>query len=677
MVQLCRPIRPDSKCALELPLGHPFNKAGLQISASRQHKLKKMTRLEGTLEDALLLYDKGKSSEAEILSRQLLGMTPENPTVLHLLGLIAVQRGQLQEALELIGHALKVDSGNAMALMNYGNVLGALGNPEKALMSYDSALAIEPKNVMAWNSRGAALHRLGRYDEAITSYRRALQIAPDAAIVLSNIGLSLQSAERFSEALSCYDKSLENEPGDADTLANRAAVLKALGRREETIETLDRLAAVSGNNVGLWLQRALLLKDLGNFEDALRSCDAALAIAPDHPETFNTRGMILSASRNFAEAIRYYDRALAIRPDFSEAIFHRGNAMLGCGLLDEALNSFQKAIEANPEYAQAHFNKGLCLLTKGQFQEGFPSYEWRKKLPKPIENQAFAQPLWTGKQDIAGKALFLYSIEQGLGDTIQFYRYALMARDRGAHVILAVQDVLVQLLRDAGGNIEIIDSQTSPKHFDFHAPLMSLLLAFATDIDTIPATATYLRAQPRKVEEWARKIGKHGFKVGISWQGNRDGAADVGRSLSLPFFKGLSKIATVRLISLQKNFGSEQVENLPSDMAVESLGAEFDAGPHAFIDSAAVLENLDLVITSDTAMAHLAGALGTPAWVALRFLPDWRWLLDRTDSPWYPSLRLFRQKQVDDWAGVFADMQSALASVVEQRRDHSTTEAIA
>jgi len=636
-----------------------------------------MTRLEGTLEDALILYDKGKSSEAEILSRQLLRVTPENPTVLHLLGLIAVQHGQLQEALDLIGHALKVDSGNAMALMNYGNVLGALGNPEKALMSYDSALVIEPENAIAWNSRGAVLHRLGRYDEAIASYRLALQIAPNDAMMLNNIGLSLQSAERFSEALSFYNKSLANEPDDADTLANRAAVLKALGRREDAIETLDRLAAVSGNNVGLWLQCALLLKDLGNFEDALNSCDAAFAIAPDHPETFNTRGMILSASRNFAEAIRYYDCALAIRPDFSDAIFHRGNALLGCGLLDEALNSFQKAIEANPEYAQAQLNKGFCLLTKGEFREGLPLYEWRKKLPKPIENQAFTQPLWTGKQDIAGKVLFLHSIEQGLGDTIQFYRYALMARDRGAHVILAVQDALVQFLRDAGGNIEIIDSQAPPKHFDFHAPLMSLPLAFATDVDTIPATASYLQARPEKIKEWGRKIGKHGFKVGINWQGNKDGVSDVGRSFSLLFFKGLSKIAKVRLISLQKNFGSEQLENLPSDMVIESLGAEFDAGPHAFIDSAAVLENLDLVITSDTAMAHLAGALGTPVWVALRFLPDWRWLLDRTDSPWYPSLRLFRQKQVDDWAGVFANMQSELESVVEQRCDNSTTEAIA
>jgi tetratricopeptide (TPR) repeat protein len=636
-----------------------------------------MTRHEGTLEDALELYNKGKLSEAEILSRQLLGVTPENPIVLHLLGLIAVQHGQFQKALELIGHALKVDSGNATALMNYGNVLGALDNPEKALMSYDSALVIDPKNVIAWNSRGAALHRLGRYDEAIESYRRALQIAPSETMVLNNIGLSLQSAERFSEALSYYDKSLADEPGNADTLVNRATVLKLLGHREDAIETLDRLAVVSGNNVGLWLQRALLLKDLGNFEDALHSCDTALAIAPDHPETFNARGMILSASGNFAEAIRCYDRALAIRPDFSEAIFHRGNAMLGCGLLDEALNSFQKAIEANPEYAQAYYNKGFCLLTKGQFREGLLLYEWRKKLPKPIENQTFSQPLWTGKQDIAGKVLFLYSIEQGLGDTIQFYRYALMARNRGAHVILAVQDVLVQLLRDAGGNIEVIDSQAPPKHFDFHAPLMSLPLAFTTDTDTIPAAATYLHARPEKIEEWARRIGKREFKVGINWQGNKDGAADVGRSFSLLFFKGISKIAKVRLISLQKNFGSEQLENLASDIIVETLGAEFDAGSHAFIDTAAVLANLDLVITSDTAMAHLAGALGTPAWVALRFLPDWRWLLDRTDSPWYPSLRLFRQKHIGDWTGVFADMQSELESVVEQRRDNSTTEAIA
>jgi hypothetical protein len=289
------------------------------------------------------------------------------------------------------------------------------------------------------------------------------------------------------------------------------------------------------------------------------------------------------------------------------------------------------------------------MLT-GDLDEGLTLYEWRKKLPAPIEARNYRQPLWTGAQDLSGKTLFVY-IEQGLGDTIQFFRYALTARARGARVIMAVQDAIVRLMRDAGGDIEILDSASVPPSFDYHAPLMSLPLAFGTTRQTIPAPIPYLRAEPERVRRWAAKIGGQGLKIGVAWQG---AAAIAGRAFAPQWLAPISEIENVRLIGLQKDAG--QTDGL----RLESLGKDFDAGPDAFRDSAAVMQSLDLVITPDTALAHLAGALGRPAWVALKYVPDWRWFLGDAASPWYPQLTLFRQSAPGDWGSVFAAMEAQL-----------------
>ena len=297
-------------------------------------------------------------------------------------------------------------------------------------------------------------------------------------------------------------------------------------------------------------------------------------------------------------------------------------------------------------------------MLNGDLGEGLRLYEWRKKLPAPIEARDYRQPLWTGAEDIAGKTLFVY-IEQGLGDTIQFYRYALLARARGARVILAVQDQIVRLMRDAGGDIEILDRSGVPPEFDYHAPLMSLPLAFATTRSTIPAPIPYLRAQPQRVRHWARKIGAEGFKIGICWQG---ATSIAGRSFPLASLAAISGIENLRLISLQKGEGTEQLASLPAGMKIESLGDDFDTGADAFCDSAAVMQSLDLVISCDTALAHLAGALGRPAWLALKYVPDWLSFLKTSRSPWYPDLTLFRQPAPGDWTAVFAQMESRLRS---------------
>jgi hypothetical protein len=298
------------------------------------------------------------------------------------------------------------------------------------------------------------------------------------------------------------------------------------------------------------------------------------------------------------------------------------------------------------------------MLT-GALEEGLALYEWRKKMPVPIEARSYRQGLWTGEQDLAGKTLFVY-VEQGLGDTIMFYRYALMAGEKGARVVLAAQDALLPLLRDAGAGIEVIGLGDVPAHFDYHAPLMSLPLAFATRIESIPAPVPYLRSRPERVAHWRARLAGKAFKIGLCWQGAKNIA---GRSFPLAALGDIATLENVRLISLQKGDGADQLKSLPAGMTVETLGEDFDAGANAFIDSAAVMQSLDLLITPDTSLAHLAGALGRPAWVALKHVPDWRWFLARDDSPWYPSLRLFRQPAPGDWTAVFAQMRAALAAV--------------
>ncbi len=309
-------------------------------------------------------------------------------------------------------------------------------------------------------------------------------------------------------------------------------------------------------------------------------------------------------------------------------------------------------------YAEAYWNQSLCFLQIGRFEQGWGQYEWRKKREKPIAARSYLQPLWLGEEDIAGKTLFIYW-EQGLGDTIQFCRYAKLAEARGAKVVMSVQKPLHRLLTQLSPTIQIIGGKENPINFDYHSPLLSLPLAFATTSENIPAEIPYLYAEQERLDNWKQRLGDNGFKIGICWQGKK-GKVDVGRSFPLKELFNIATIPDVRLISLQKNEGTEQLTNLPEGMKVETLGADFDSGPHGFLDTAAVMESLDLIITSDTSIAHLAGALGRPTWVALKQVPDWRWLLEGNNSSWYPTLRLFRQKIRGEWKPVFDEMQKEL-----------------
>ena len=606
--------------------------------------------LQTVFERAFALHQTGRLAEAEPLYLQVLNATPQDFAARLLLGILRADQGRHPEALDLIGGALAIHPESDLALLNHGNVLAAMQRFDEALVSYDRALAINPASADVLNGRGLLLLKMDRADEALLNLDAALALNPDFAEALNNRGVALQALKHFAEALAAYDRALALRPVYAEAYNNRANTLREMGRLDEALADIDRALALTPRFRDALHNRGNILQALKRYEDALRSYDAVLVLTPDNAKALNDRGNALQSLGRPGEALACYDRALALQPDYIDALNNRGNAHRDLLQLDMALADFDRAIALAPDAAQAYWSKSIVKLLRGDLDDGLRLYEWRKKLPVPIEARHYPQPLWTGAQELRGKTLFLY-IEQGLGDTIQFYRYALLARARGARVILSVQNAIQRLMQDASAEIEILDSAGVPQAFDYHAPLMSLPLAFAATIDTIPAPIPYLRAQPERVDAWAARIGREGFKIGVCWQG---AASIAGRSFPPALLAPMAGIANVRLISLQKGSGAA------AGLRMKQLGDDFDAGQDGFLDSAAVMQSLDLVITLDTSLAHLAGALGRPAWVALKYVPDWRWFLGTNKSVWYPSLRLFRQSAPGDWPGVFADMKTQL-----------------
>jgi tetratricopeptide (TPR) repeat protein len=645
-------------------------------------------QLQGRVADALTLYD------------AVIRQNPAAPGAYCQRGIALDSLKRFDHALQSFDRAIALKPDFAEAHYHRGDTLKNLRRPEDAVRSYDRAIEFKPAFAEAHNSKGSALRQLNRLgeavqsfdravaikpdyapahynrgnamlalkrpNEALQSYNRAIGLKPDFADAFHNRGNALKELNRFGEAIRSYDRVIELRPGDAPAYNSRAVALRDFGRPEDAVRSADRAIQLKPDFAPAWHCRGIALQDLGRREEALLSYDRAIELMPAYATAYNNRGNALQSLDRLEEAIQNFDRAIALEPGLAETHFNKGNALKSLSRLDEAIASYGRAIALRPEYPDACWNKGTCLLLSGNFAEGWLLHEWRKKKSGSYGIRNFRQPTWTGGESLEGKTLLIAG-EQGFGDTIQFCRYALLAEAGGARVILSVQDPLVRLLTGLAAGIRIVGWTTESCDFDYQVSLLSLPMAFNTNLGNCLATIPYLRAESDRVEKWQERIGLHGFKIGICWQGARGGEIDAGRSFPVGLFEAIARIPHVRLISLQKNAGVEQLHDLPKGMTVESLGDAFDNGADAFVDTAAVMESLDLVITPDTAIAHLAGALGRPAFVALKQVPDWRWLLRRADSPWYPTLRLFRQEQRGDWPCVFAAMQAELGERIVQK----------
>jgi tetratricopeptide (TPR) repeat protein len=506
-------------------------------------------------------------------------------------------------------------------------------------------------------SRAATFHRAGDLASAERLYREAAAAPVFTPRYL--LGVVYFQQGRHEDALKWIDAALAIDPTASEALNISGLVLQALERHEDARARFAAALAAEPGYAEAWNNHGVALQHLGRPEEALISYDKALMGAPGNGEIWNNRGVALRDMGLSEEALASFDRSLAVNPRAARAWNNRGLALHDTGRVEESLESYNHAIAIDPDHLDANWNKALAALQLGRLGEGWPLYEWRLKRSDIARPPVHDKPVWNGRDNIAGETLLICS-EQGFGDTIQFCRYARLAAAKGGRVILSVQDVLVPLISSLDPEIMVIGESTSPPHFDRYIPLLSMPLAFGTTGQNVPASIPYLAPGPRRVERWKARIGPAGFKIGIAWQGGSRGRAAVGRAFPLTALAGLAAVPGVRLISLQKKDGLDQLHDLPPHMSVETLGENFDRGTEAFLDTAAAMQSLDLIITSDTAVAHVAGALGRPAWVGLQFVPDWRWQLRRPDSPWYPTLRLFRQPARGNWQSVFAAMELAL-----------------
>jgi Tfp pilus assembly protein PilF len=471
---------------------------------------------------------------------------------------------------------------------------------------------------------------------------------------------SLPSPASAEDELALLDLAVARDPGNADAFVNRGTVLHKLGRLAEAAVSFDRAIALNPAHALAFHGRGHVLRDMNRLDDALASYDQAVTICPDRADIWKNRGTALLQIFRLEDAIASFDRAIVLKPDFAQAFNNRGTALHYMKRLDEAIASFERAIELRPGFANAIFNRGLSRLLGGNFREGWADYEWRWKAKSFLDRRgAIDGQIWQG-ECLTGRSIAIHAQEQGLGDVVQFARYLPLLVQQNAKVTLLAPAKLIRLLRSPLAGIEAVTSMDSNRSFDFHCALLSLPFVFKTELSSIPNKIPYIEAERGLVDRWKRQLGDQGFKIGIGWQVGV--TQDSRRSIPLVEFAPLFRVPNVRLISLQKEHGLDQRERLPANTRLENLG-DFDCGPDAFIDTAAVMANLDLIITADISIAHVAGALGRPTWVGLKYVPDWRWLLDREDCPWYRTMRLFRQKTDGDWSSVFAKIEQDLRSL--------------
>jgi len=529
-----------------------------------------------------------------------------------------------------------------------------------------SILVISPDFAEARHLKGIIHYRCHEYSEAIQSLEAAIAMDPDNASYYVNLGNAHQESSNLEAAIHCYEKAIRLAPNMADAYFNLGNAFYKKSDFKNALQNYDVALCLQPSNSSVLSNRALVLLALGERARALKDLKTATRVDPFDPGVGLNYGVALEQHGNWEQALVEYERVIELDQRLPKVFYNKGKVLAELGRPSEAIDSFDRALTINPGYEKAAVSKGLLLLQLGRFREGFELYEHRWQISEAgVSRRAFSQALWLGQNSIAGKSILLHA-EQGLGDTIQFCRYAARVQALGARVILEVQPTLVPLMQTLPGVDQLIAHGDKLPNFDFHCPLMSLPLAFGTTVETIPCEVPYLNADSRLVDRWRSYIGKNGFKIAVAWQGNHKNKLDIGRSFPLEFLRDLAHVEGVRLISIQKGFGSDQLSSLPSGAAVEILPDHFDESEGAFQDTAAIMKCVDLVITSDTSLTHLAGALAIKTWLPLKLSPDWRWMTERPDTPWYPNHRLFRQSSIGDWSSAFRQMESAIRNCYRQ-----------
>lgn len=627
----------------------------------------------------VLCYQAGEHERALDLLRRAIDLDPASPTVQANYGLVLAARGQLDQAIDSYRKALSLRSDLPEVHHNLAFALAQFGATQEAIAAYRKAIALRPTYPQAWNNLGNVLQDAGQTAEAIDAFKRAISLQPTNAEAHNNVGSALLSDGRADEAIESFRAALSIRPVFPQALVNLGSALLARERAEEAIAAFQRALALQSDYSEAWCGLGNALQKQERHRESIEAFRHAIALRPTYTAALNNLGNVLLAEGQADEAASIFRRLVTLQPDLPEPHSNLGNALLVQGQVEEAIDEFNCAIALRPDYAQAHsnlanalgqlrqfdladagyrramelspdyadarWNLALLQLLRGNYAEGWQNYEARRDTGRRIFHRTFDQPLWD-VSDLNGRRILLHA-EQGFGDAIQFVRYVPLVADRGGQVILHCQPELHLLFQTVRGVQQVITGNDPLPQVDLQCPLITLPLRFGTTLETIPHQVPYLRADQKSIDHWHERLGQlpGNLKVGIAWSGSPGNTKNRERSIDPIALQPLLCIPGITFVSLQKNTG-----NTPSGSTGSQLNfVDWTNELTDFADTAALIDALDLVITIDTAVAHLAGALARPVWVLLSYTGDWRYLLDRPDSPWYPTMRLFRQPRRGDW----------------------------
>ena len=631
-----------------------FNAAVGLIALATKHK-PDYAEAHNNLASTLLKL--GRTEDALKSYRKAIEIKPDYINAYNNLADTLICQGQPDEAVLLLKRALAINCNYHQGHNNLGNALMKLGVPDQAITSYHKAIAIKPDYFEAHNNLGNALVELGLPNDAIASYLKALGIKPDYTEALLNIGAALVKIGELDEAISSFQKVLNSQPDHAEALFSLGIAFAEKDELEEAINYYTKAIRnkpkypAALNNMG----NALL--KLQRPDEAVTVLKRALEMKPSYVEAHNNLGNALKEQNRPEEAIASYCRAICLKPDFAESHCNLGVLFKEIGKLNKAMICFSKALQARPDYAEAEYNLGLAFLLKGNFEKGWKGYASRWKChPFKKSRRPYDVPFWEG-QNIKNKTLFIYP-EQGLGDFIQFVRYIPIISKLGGHIITEVPQSLYELISNTFCNFQIIGPEEIPCHFDLQSTVLELPIMLGTNKHSIPAPDAYLNPPEKLIQKWSKRLNSYsGFKAGLVWAGDPKHKNDKNRSIDPVLLAPLMKLNNIKIFSLQVGHTGE---------ATRVLGKEIiDLAPEltSFNETAAAMKNLDVIISVDSSPAHLAGALGCCVWTLLPFMPCWRWMLDSDKTPWYPSMRLFRQTTVNDWSVVIDEVSNALRAM--------------
>jgi tetratricopeptide (TPR) repeat protein len=575
-------------------------------------------------------------------------------------GAALMELGRFEEALAAEERALRIRQDYPGAHFNRANALRALGRPADAITAYTRTLTLQPGFAKAHLNRGLARIALQQWEEALADFAHAIRLLPQSAAATIGRATALRHLQRFDEALVAVDAGLRLDAGDIDGLRLKCDILYELERNEEALATAALILERLPDDTGALAEQARSFLKLSRNDEAIAAADRIASLAPDKYETYIIRAAILTELGHFEDSLVAIERARELGAPEGEYVRTRALVRSIHGDPADALADFERALATSAETRHIHRNRAHLRIILGDWPGGWDDWEWRL-LDKSRRNYPFLSqiPKWNG-EPLAGKRLLVYG-EQGMGDQIQFVRYVPVALAQGAKVTLLVDKALRSLFARNFPDADVVSEPPDAAGFDYQISLMSMPAARRETLETLPHDTPYLAADPARIAKWRERVTSNGLRIGIIWQGNRQYPRDPFRSIPLAKFAPLSAVPGVSLYSVQAKVGLEQLDAPAGMMTVTRFGPEIEDNPDGFEEMAGLMANLDLLVMSDTGPTHLAAALGLPVWVALTRYPDWRWMREREDSPWYPNVRLFRQTTQGDWEGVFARIAAALA----------------